>query len=242
LILEVRVLEGTGGFVRRSIKVLFAALVTAGIARPQQWQTEATWNRSLFQTVVKGTLLLNEDGVEFRSTKLLMRWPYVEIHSFDVTLYDLKLLSYQNRPWHQPGARPFRFTLMEPMPADVAAEFSARVGKPVRDGAPVPSAPAVSEIPAHRRTWSGGSNGTLRLKDDGIDYVTLGRTDSRSWRWTDIQTIANPNPYELRVDAFREIVEFDLKTPLSRGVFERMWDHLYAIGLNVSPGHAEVHQ
>ena len=227
---------------RRSINVLISILAVAGIARPQQWQTEATWNRSLFQTVVKGTLLLNEDGVEFRATKFDLRWPYVEIHSVDVALYDLTLLSYQNRPWHQPGTRPFRFTLKEPMPADIAAEFSARVGKPVRNGAPVPSLPAVAEIPAHRRTWSGGSNGTLRLKDDGIDYVTLGRTDSRSWRWDDIQTIANPNPYELRVEAFREIVEFELKTPLSRSVFERMWDRLYAVGLNVSPGHTEVHQ
>jgi hypothetical protein len=227
---------------RRSISVLFAVLAAAGIAKPQQWQSEATWNRSLFETVVKGTLLLNEDGLEFRSAKFLMRWPYVEIHSFDVTLYDLTLRSYENRPWHQPGARPFRFTLKEPMPADIAAEFTARVGKPVRNGAPVPSTAAVAEIPAHRRTWSGGSNGTLRLKDDGIDYVTLGRGDSRSWRWDDIQTIANPNPYELRVDAFREIVEFELKKPLARDVFERMWNRLYAVGLNLSPGHAEVHQ
>jgi hypothetical protein len=128
------------------------------------------------------------------------------------------------------------------MPAEIAAEFTARVGKPVRNGAPVPSTPAVAEIPAHRRTWLGGSNGTLRLKDDGIDYVTDGRQDSRSWRWNDIQSIANPNPYELRVDAFREIVEFELKQPLPRTVFERMWDRLYTTCLNLTPGHAEVHQ
>jgi len=221
---------------------LFILFAAASQADAQFWQTEATWNRSLFQSVVKGTLLVNDDGVEFRSSKMLLRWPYVEIHSFDVTLHDLTLLSYQNRPWHQPGTRPFRFTLKEPMPADVAAQFSNRVGRPVRNGAPVPTAPAVAEIPAHRRTWSGGSNGTLRLKDDGIDYVTDGRRDSRSWRWDEIQSIANPNPYELRVEAFREIVEFDLKTPLSRPVFERMWDRLYAQGLNLSPGHTEIHQ
>ena len=42
--------------------------------------------------------------------------------------------------------------------------------------------------------------------------------------------------------AFREIVEFDLKKPLSRDLFERMWDRLYANGLNLSGGHGDIHQ
>ena len=72
------------------------------------------------------------------------------------------------------------------------------------------------------------------IKDSGIDYVTESGRDSRTWRWGDIQTIANPNPYELRLTGYRETVEFDLKQPLSRELFERMWDHLYAAGLNLS--------
>ena len=108
--------------------------------------------------------------------------------------------------------------------------------------AQVPDASAVAEIPAHHRKWSGGSNGTLRLKDDGIDYLTENDRDNRSWRWDDIQTIASPYPHELRVTGFREIVEFDLKRPLSRDLFERMWDRLYAAGLNLSAAREEVRQ
>jgi hypothetical protein len=90
--------------------------------------------------------------------------------------------------------------------------------------------------------WSGGSNGTLRLKDTGIDYVTESGRDSRTWRWADIQTIANPNPYELRVTGYRETVEFDLKKPLARVVFEQMWDRLYAADLNLSTTGGEEHR
>jgi hypothetical protein len=90
--------------------------------------------------------------------------------------------------------------------------------------------------------WSGGSNGTLRLKEDGIDYVTESARDSRSWRWVDIQTIATPDPYELRVTGYREIVDFDLKQPLSRAVFEQIWDLLYAAGLNLSTSAGELHK
>jgi hypothetical protein len=128
------------------------------------------------------------------------------------------------------------------MPPEIAAQLTERVGKPVRNGLPLPSAAVLTEIPAHRRMWSGGSNGTLRLKDTGIDYVTENRRDSRTWRWADIQTIANPNPYELRVTGYRETVEFDLKQPLARAVFEQMWDRLYAADLNLSLAGGEEHR
>jgi len=189
-------------------------------------------------------LVLNAEGVEFRSPKLSRRWNYFDIHTFDLSRTELILVTYENRHWHEPGERPFRFSLAEPMPPEIAAQFTDHVGKPVRNGEPLPGVPAVEEIPAHRRGWLGGSNGILRLQDDGIDYMTEAEKgkDERSWRWADIQTLANPNPYELRVTAFREIVEFDLKKPLSRDLFERIWDRLYASGLNLSAGHGDAHQ
>ena len=233
---------------RSNLKLAICGFVLALSANPASaspadtvpWQTAAKWHRSL-KKAVPGTLLLDRYGVEFRSAKLNRRWAYVDIHSFDVSLHELALLTYESRPWHEPGERPFRFTLTDAMPPETAAQFTDRVAKPVRNGAPIPIVAAVAEIPAHHREWAGGSSGTLRFKDDGIDYVTESGRDSRSWRWADIQTLANPNPYEFRVTAFREIVEFDLKRPLSRDVFERLWDRLYATGLNLSSGH-EVQQ
>ena len=209
------------------------SLLVARAADQPHWQTAAKWHRSL-NKALPGTLVIDNDGIEFQSSKLKQRWTFVDIHTFDADSHELTLWTYQRRPWHEPGERPFRFTLTEAIPLDVAALLSERVEKPVRDGVSVSKYQPVAEIPAHRRTWFGGSNGTLRLNDDGIDYVTEERRDSRSWRWSDIQTIANPNPYELRVTAYREIVEFDLKRALPRATFERMWDELYASGLNLS--------
>jgi hypothetical protein len=206
-----------------------------------RWQTPAHWHRAL-RKAVPGTLLLDDDGVEFRSAKFHERWAYVDIHSFDLSGRELTLNTYQNRPWHEPGDRRFRFTWSDSMPPQVAAQLTERVGKPVRNEVPLATVAALSEIPAHHRMWSGGSNGTLRLKDSGIDYVTEDGRDSRTWRWADIQTIANPNPYEFRVAGYREIVEFDLKQPMPRELFERMWDRLYTSGLNLSPSGGESHR
>lgn len=215
--------------------VLSGALTGTVIAQTQaaEWKTSARWRRSL-NKAVPGALVIDENGVEFRSPKFTQRWAFEEIDSFDLSAQELTLTGYENRHWHEPGERRFHFALADPIPPEIAAELAERVGKPVRNEVPVPSVAARSEIPAHHRMWSGGSNGIIRLKDSGIDYVTENGRDSRSWRWSDIQTIANPNPYELRVTGYREIVEFDLKKPMPRGLFEIMWDHLYTAGLNLS--------
>lgn len=226
--------------VRISATILLGA-VLACAAQAEIWQVPANWHR-LLKKDVPGSLVLDDAGVEFRSPKFNQRWAYVDIHTFDLSARELTLNSYQNRPWHAPGEQRYQFTLSEPMPPEIAAQLTERVGKPVRNGIPLPSVAILSEIPAHRRMWSGGSNGTLRLKDTGIDYVTENRRDSRTWRWADIQTIANPNPYELRVTGYRETVEFDLKQPLARAVFEQMWDRLYAADLNLSTAGGEEHR
>ena len=174
-----------------------------------------------------GTLLIDDAGVEFRSAKLKERWAWLDIYSFDLSASEFTLIGYRNRPWHEPGDRRFHFTLAQPIPPSVASELTTRVARPVRNGDPQPMAAATAEIPAHRRAFSGGSNGIIRLRNDGIDYVTKDGRDARSWRWDDIETIANPNPWELRVGGYREIAEFDLKQPMPRELFERIWDRLY---------------
>jgi hypothetical protein len=191
-----------------------------------RWQSAARWHRTLEKSL-PGTLLINDTGVEFQSAKLKERWAWLDIYSFDLSAREFTLISYRNRPWHEPGDRRFHFTLAQSIPPSVASELTTRVARPVRNGDPQPMAAATAEIPAHRRAFSGGSNGIIRLRNDGIDYVTKDGRDARSWRWDDIETIANPNPWELRVGGYREIAEFDLKQPMPRELFERMWDRLY---------------
>ena len=161
--------------------IAWMMLSGTSVAQSPQWQTRAHWHRTL-KKPVSGTLLIDDSAVEFRSAKFNERWAYADVHSFDLSGKELTLTSYQNRPWHEPGERSFHFTWSEPMPPDIAALLTQHVGKPVENGLPSASAPALSEIPAHHRTWFGGSNGTLRLKETGIDYVTETGRDSRTWR------------------------------------------------------------
>ena len=177
-----------------------------------------------------GRLTLSQDGVEFRpSNGSLLRWAFVEIKTFDLlNPRRLVITGYENRTWHRHGDREFRLDLSTPMPPRVAAELAAHVGKPVRNGEPNPTTPSFAIIPARHRTLRGGTNGTLRLGADGIEYVTTTGKGGRSWRWSDIDTLANPDPYHLTLTGYRETFDFELKEPISRMVFVRLWDQLYA--------------
>ncbi|PYV33546.1 MAG: hypothetical protein DMG22_09575 [Acidobacteria bacterium] len=202
-------------------------------AASTRWQTKARLRGSWRST--PGALFIGEQGVEFQPPRgSRLHWFIVDIKSVVLpTPRRFTLVSYENRRWKHPGDRQFRFELNEPLPPGAAEELVARVGKPAINGDPDPKASSFADIPARHRTRSGGSSGVLRLREEGIDYVDAGGRDSRSWRWADIQTIANPDPYDFRVGAYLETFDLKLKQPMTAEIFDRLWDRVYGRGLNL---------
>ena len=199
------------------------------------WQSPARLHHGL--KAIPGNLILRGDGIEFRSgrERFSHRWLYSDVRTFDLTSRRLVITDYENRHHHMPGERRFRFDLANSLPPPIAAQLAQRVGKPVRNGDPDLQETSLVTIPARHGTRFGGTIGTLRFRDDGIDYVAAGGEGSRSWRWSDIQTLANPDSYHFRIGGHRETFEFELKQPMSQQLFDRLWDRLYARNLNISP-------
>ena len=201
--------------------------VGSAAAAVANWQSPARLRHLITRT--SGTLVVNDQGVEFQPNKgSPLRWPYVEIQSFHLSAKQMDLETYQNRSWHLSGDRELHFSLANAIPPAVAEALARHVQKPAENGRPDPHASGFASIPARHRTFGGGTNGTLRFRNAGIDYVTTTGRGSRSWRWSDIQTIANPDPYHFRVQGYRETFEFELKKPMSRELFDRVWDAVYA--------------
>ncbi|MGH9431801.1 MAG: hypothetical protein ACRD3T_09685 [Terriglobia bacterium] len=197
-----------------------------------EWKTPARWRHGLRST--PGTVFIGPRGIRFQAERRnSMAWPYEEIQTFYASPRRLLICSYTSRGWHLPGTRSFRFDLGQPLPPAVATRLSRRIGKPSRNADPMANAPAFAALAARHPTRLGGSNGMLRFRDRGIDYVTRGVGDGRSWQWADIQTIANPDPYHFRVTGFRETYDFDLKQPMSEALFDRLWDSVYGRGLEL---------
>lgn len=220
------------GLVRSSDASKLRPIDTSGSLH---WMSDAKLKR--FPKSARGSLTISTAGVDFHSEKgESIHWSLEDIGTVDLpTSRKLSLVTYQNRRWRLPGDRPFAFDLKNPMPPEVAAELVRLVGKPAING--VPRSEDVSSfaiIPARHRTRPGGSNGELRFSDSGIDYLSKAG-DARSWRWADIETLAHPEPYRFWIGGFQETFDFELKQPLANGVFDRLWDHVYAQGLNIRP-------
>ena len=212
-----------------------------GSSNTLRWQSPARLHHG-FRTA-KGTLILDKAGIEFHShdQRFSRRWPYAEVKTVDIGPRRLIITDYENRGHHMPGDRRFRFDLSHPAPPTVAAQLAELVGKPVINSDPSSQGEDFATIPARHRTLTGGTNGTLRFSEEGIAYVTIRGKGGQNWRWADIQTLSNPDPYHFTVGGYRETFNFELKQPMSEALFDRLWDFVYGRDLRLSskPSHRE---
>ena len=193
-------------------------------AAPVSWQSPAELHHVVGRE--KGDLTIGTEGIVFSSGKgRTMKLPYLEVQSFLLSPHSLAIETYQNRKRHMPGVERYRFELANAVPPEVAAELSKEVRRPSQNAVPDPAAQGIV-IPAHHRTVRGGTNGTLRIRDVGIDYVTDVAGDSRSWRWADLQTLSASDPYHLLVFGYRDTYTFDLKEILPQPLYYRLVDAL----------------
>lgn len=183
---------------------------------------------------IPGTFRVEAEAVEFSSPKgFSRRWPFVEIQTLDLWPRRIVLTGYEKRGRLRSGTRRFQFDLEVKLPPTVAVELAQRVGRPLRNGVPQPEVAGCTEIPGRQRTAFGGSksNGVLRFCKEGMDYLTETARESRSWSWTDIRTLSNPDTFHLILFGYRDTYSFDLKQPLARELFDRLSDAIYAHNL-----------
>lgn len=175
-----------------------------------------------------GTLRTDSQGVEFVPMKgASMHWEFTQIKDIDLQKHRVVLVGYDNREWHLPGTRRFDLEFKKEITPAVAASLTEKMCRPARNRVPDPDAPAIMVIDVRRSEHFGGSNGLLRIRQQGIDYVTAQPGQSRSWRWTDLQTLSNPDPYHLFVFGYLDSYAFDLKETLSRQVFNHISDEIW---------------
>jgi hypothetical protein len=192
--------------------------------RSPSWQSPAKLRRAVGSE--KGDLLVGANGIEFRSGKgQTLKLPYLEVQTFHLSPHSLVIETYQNRKKHMPGVERLRFEMTESVSPQVAADLAKEVQRPSQNAVPDPAAQGIV-IPAHHRSLAGGTNGILRFRDGGIDYVTGAPDDSRSWRWADLQTLSSPDPYHLLAFGYRDTYSFDLKELLPQSLYYRLVDEI----------------
>lgn len=188
------------------------------------WQSPAKLHQLLGG--MKGNFSVAASGIEFLGANhRTEHWAFQDVQTFRLTPHRLDIKTYQDRKRHLPGVKEYRFDLSDAIPPSIADELASEVQRPSQNDVPF-SASQGDAIPVHHRRLAGGTNGVLRFRDGGIDYVTSIAGDSRSWRWADLQTLSNPDPWHLLLFGYRDTYAFDLKEAMPQPLYYRLVDAL----------------
>jgi hypothetical protein len=137
----------------------------------------------------------------------------------------LRFETYEVEKWKPTERRAYTFRSSTDAPLDALAQFlTSKVRRPVVghywQGTQF-------EVPAfHRRTF-GGTNGTLRIGEESIQYLSDNPADARTWLYRDIETIGRPDAFRFRVTTSRETYVVELKDELPLGAYELAWSKVY---------------
>ena len=177
-----------------------------------------------------GTMTVTTEGIAFAGPKHSWRWKYGDIQQLKLAPGRIQVLTYRDRLLELGADREYEFRGALP-PALYALwkdRLDQRFVAEVADAGVKP----VLAIPAKRLGALGGVQGTLKFADDRIVFDADSRNQSRTWRFTDIDSISASGPFDFTITTFeharmhygnRKQFQFQLKEPLSDTSYNQLW-------------------
>lgn len=193
-----------------------------------------------------GVMTVDEDGVRFTGARTGTKvhawaWKYQDIQELTLGSGSIHILTYKDRRLGLGAGREYDFTGKLPVETlygllrnRMDQRFTAAVAP---EGGLVDSAPGWSVPVKHlgRMTLklrTTGSEGTLAFGPDRIAYATDTPDDSRTWRYSDIDSISSSGPFQLTITTFERAMahygdrrgfNFQLKQPITEARYNELW-------------------
>jgi hypothetical protein len=213
--------------------LLLILSMAAGSPQTQpRFQYEVVRTKSL-QKNEPGQLRIDTAGIEYRSAngKTSIRVPFIDLHEMDVSDPSaIRIETYEMLKRRLSGRRSYVFRLRFSRGVeenDRLTQFlSERIHRPLL-GSQTTAAKPEFEIPAYHRHVLNGCNGTLQITPEGIRFLSTQEDHSRTWKYSEIQTIGGSDPFSFRVTTLAETFTFDLKDRLSKEAYELVWQRVY---------------
>jgi len=197
-----------------------------------------------------GTLTIGETGISFEERykngkppkhPYAWHWDYQDIQQLKISAKALAVLSYKDNKWKLGADREYHFGLV----SEDSFEGAYQVLKTRLDQrfvaaiADTPASP-LWELPAKHRVRFGGDEGMLQVGTSEIIYRSANKSESRTWRYEDIDNISSSGPFDLTFTTFeyarldygsRKQFNFELKHRLEETRYNDLW-----LRLNQSKG------
>ena len=197
-----------------SCLILAAALASA---------TQFTVRHEHLRGGCAGAMTVDENGVRFTGAKRhVWSWKYDDIQQLRLAPESIYILTYKDSKLRLGEDREYNFTGKIPAEELYALlkdrmdqRFVAAVGQTI--GLPTWSLPV-----KHLRPIV-GSEGTLQFTAEAIVYSTPTKTESRTWRYADIESIASSGPFQLTITTLEKGFNFQLKQPITEARYNQLW-------------------
>ena len=197
-----------------------------------------------------GTLTITDSGVAFEETYKdgkkpkhphAWRWDYQDIQQLKLAPKSLTVLTYRDNKWKLGADRAYKFDLVSDKTFIDAFEFlKSRLDQRFVAEIPDRVSDVLWEIPVKHLLRFGGDEGVLQAGPNEIVYKSANKSDSRTWRYQDIENISSSGPFQLTLTTFERAkthygdlkgFNFELKQPLAEARYNDLW-----LRLNQSKG------
>ena len=238
-----------------ALLTLAMLLAAPGLAREFRYQAWHGHSRPphIKKAGNQGTLAITASGISFEATyppgrkpehPHAWRWDYQDIQQLKLASRSLKLLTYKDSKWKLGADREYEFELRGEQNFEEAFQFlkdtmDQRFVAAIPDPLPAP----LWEIPVKHLLRFGGDEGVLQVGPDRIVYKSEKASESRSWRYQDIENISTSGPFQLTITTFerarthygnRKGFNFALKQRLEESRYNDLWLRLNRKnGLNI---------
>ena len=188
----------------------------------------------------RGTLVITPEGIEYRTAHKedARAWRYTDLRQIKIeSSTRIELVSYEDQKRMLGRDRVFKFKALEgEITSEIGRLLVERAARPVVTSvAPsIEDAPAF-ETPVKRLHRFGGSIGRLKFYPDRLVYESVDTpSDSRHWRYGDIQNISQSDRYRFEVITFEEKLggpkayNFQLRESLPTQTYDYVWARVYA--------------
>jgi hypothetical protein len=187
----------------------------------------------------RGTLVISPNRIEYKTdhVKDARAWQYADLQEIKIeSPTSIELVSHEDQRLQLGRDRVFKFKLLEgEITPEVSALLTANSTRPtVTSVLPVNEGEPVFEIRVKHLHTLGGCEGMLRIYSDRVTYESRDRpSNSRYWRFTDIQNFSQPEPFRFEVTTFEDkfggpkSYSFQLKGEMSAQVYDYIWARVY---------------
>lgn len=214
--------------------VAFTIFFAPKVATTQPFEYQVEHLRAFRNS--RGTLVITPEAIEYKTTAKndSRTWRYMDIQQIKIASpTELEIVTYEDERRLLGRDRLFKFKLLQgQITPEVSARLMANAPRQVITSVmPEPEGRPTFELPVKHLHTFGGCQGVLRIYPDRVTYESTTKpSDSRYWRYADIQTFSHSTRYRFDITTFENqfggptrAYNFELKEEFPALAYDYIW-------------------